>query len=240
MIRLIRHEEPPVVTALPPYDRTYDFPGSYINENHAFFDTCPSFPEGERKHLVDLGIEGWLRREDALKLYELAFFAQGPILELGSYQGLSTSIISRANLDSPRPKEIVSVEIDPSALAKAKANLESRQLLQHVRFVPQNAAAFCRGEVALGRKYDFVFVDHDHGYQPVLDVCREFGKLVAPGGFCLFHDYLDARNYDPDNMEYGVFQAVRHGLLPDEFESWGIFGVTGLYRRRGGEPRNGP
>jgi|PersoiStandDraft_1058852.scaffolds.fasta_scaffold44275_1 predicted O-methyltransferase YrrM len=230
-MKLIRHEEPAVVTALPPYERTYAFPSPYINEDHAYYDACPMFPEEEKKYLVDLGIDGWLRREDALKIYELAFFARGPVLELGSYQGLSTSIISRANLDGKTPKEIVSVELDPAALAKAKTNLESRGLLPHVRQVQQEAAAFCREEVALGRTYDFVFIDHDHAYSSVLDVCREFGKLVAPGGFCLFHDYLDIRNYDPNNKDYGVFQAVRDGLQAAEFESWGIFGVTGLYRR---------
>jgi hypothetical protein len=94
------------------------------------------------------------------------------------------------------------------------------------------AAAFCRAEVAAGRTYRFAFVDHDHAYRSVLDVCRELSRLVAPGGFCLFHDYLDARNYDPTNTEYGVFQAVRDGLEASAFEPYGIFGVTGLFRRR--------
>ena len=52
---------------IPPYRPTYPFEG-FINENHVRFVSCP-VRDGI---LVDIGIPGWLRREDALKLYELA------------------------------------------------------------------------------------------------------------------------------------------------------------------------
>lgn len=41
-------------------------------------------------------ITGFLRREDAAKLYELAYFASGDILEIGTYLGLSASILAEA------------------------------------------------------------------------------------------------------------------------------------------------
>ena len=47
------------------------------------------------------------------------------------------------------------------------------------------------------------------------------------------HDWLDARNFQPEEADYGVFGATRDGLDPAEFEFYGVFGVTGLYRRRG-------
>jgi len=54
-------------TRFPPYRRT--FAGSeFINEYHRFFAFCPV----KEEILIDLGIPGWLRREDALKLYEEA------------------------------------------------------------------------------------------------------------------------------------------------------------------------
>ncbi|MEO8277032.1 MAG: hypothetical protein ABI639_12525, partial [Thermoanaerobaculia bacterium] len=107
---VFRYEIPPGLSDVPSYMRTFDFDGEFINGAHAFFATCPT-----RDHLIDLGIDGWLRREDALKLYELAYFASGPILEIGSYQGLSTSILVRATRDSGRRNRIVSVELDAAA-----------------------------------------------------------------------------------------------------------------------------
>ena len=55
---------------------------------------------------------------------------------------------------------------------------------------------------------------------------------MLPGAFCLFHDWLDARNFEPDEADYGVFGATRDGLDPAEFEFYGVFGVAGLFRRR--------
>ncbi|QTN30426.1 hypothetical protein HZ993_12075 [Rhodoferax sp. AJA081-3] len=46
--------------------------------------------------LIRGDVQGFLRRDDALLLYELAYFAQGNVLELGSAWGLSTSILCRA------------------------------------------------------------------------------------------------------------------------------------------------
>lgn len=50
-------------------------------------------------------------------------------------------------------------------------------------------------------------------------------------GTCLFHDWLDARNFQPEEADYGVFGATRDGLDPSVFEFYGVFGVAGLYRR---------
>jgi predicted O-methyltransferase YrrM len=41
-------------------------------------------------------VPGWLRPEDALKLYELAYYATGPILEIGTYRGKSGTLMAIA------------------------------------------------------------------------------------------------------------------------------------------------
>lgn len=88
---VVRHPLPVPLNEVPPYRATYAFAGEFLNEQHRFYSICPA-----KEHLIDLGIDGWLRRENALNLYELAYFAPGPILEIGSYHGLSTSILARA------------------------------------------------------------------------------------------------------------------------------------------------
>jgi hypothetical protein len=56
--------------------------------------------------------------------------------------------------------------------------------------------------------------------------------IVGSGGFCLFHDFNDRRNEDPDEPDYGVHRAVADGLDPESFEFYGIYGCSGLYRAR--------
>src|SRR4051812_49312280 len=41
-------------------------------------------------------IDGWLEPVDSLKLYELAYLADGPFLEIGTYRGKSTTLIATA------------------------------------------------------------------------------------------------------------------------------------------------
>jgi hypothetical protein len=189
-----------------PYLPTHAFGGPFINESHRFYSTCPS----KDGMLIDVGVVGWLLRADALKLYELAYFAPGDILEIGCSHGLSTSIIARAVIDSGLPRRIDTIDLDPTCVTRELAGA--------------------------GRTFAFVFIDHHHSYRPVFDVCVELASLTAPGALCLFHDYNDPRNADPANEDFGVYQAVQEGLPAADFEFHGIFGCTGLYRRRGTDP----
>lgn len=226
---VVRHPLPVPLTEVPPYRPTFEFAGEFINEQHRSYSTCPA-----KEHLIDLGIDGWLRREDALKLYELAYFAPGPILEIGSYHGLSTSIVARAVADSGpegRDRRIVSVELDAAAQEVARVHLERLGLAGNVEFVHSDAHAWCLQAAAAGERFAFAFIDHDHAYASVLPVCRELPNLTLPGALCLFHDWLDARNFQPEESGYGVFGATRDGLDPREFPFYGVFGVAGLYRR---------
>lgn len=225
-------------TRIPPYQPTYDFPGPHLDEAHAALARGP-FKDGflvQRRDSRWLGqiIPGWLRAEDALKLYELAYFADGDILELGSYHGLSTSIMAEASRNSPRPKHLYSVDLDGVAVRAARFHLWRAGLGAAVRVERQEALAAVRAQAAAGRKAALVFVDHSHAYQPVFDVCQAMPQILPPGGFCLFHDFNDPRNRDAANRDYGVYQAVIAGLAPAEFEFWGCYGVLALYRRRGG------
>lgn len=67
-------------------------------------------------------------------------------------------------------------------------------------------------------------------------MCRELDKITAVGGFCLFHDYNDAKNNQAEH-DYGVYQAVMDGLDLARFEFYGIYGCTGLYRAVGSKER---
>ena len=87
-------------TRIPPYQPNFDFSGKFIDIYHQGLAEAPTKGKGlvqirSRRWFRRL-IPGWLRREDALKLYELSYFTTGDILELGPHHGLSTSILAQA------------------------------------------------------------------------------------------------------------------------------------------------
>ena len=82
---------------------------------------------------INIGIPGWQRREDALKLYELAYYVDGNILELGCFHGLSSSIMAQSINDSTRKKSITSVDIAFRSLdSSLKEPQKRRALMQYV------------------------------------------------------------------------------------------------------------
>lgn len=218
----------------PEYRPTFEFDGIYVNANHKYYSVCPVrdsiLIQIKNRPWFGSVIEGWLRREDALKLYEIAYFVKNDILELGSYHGLSTCILAEANKHSPFRKRIYSVDLDPDCVRQTERNLRARGLRKDVTTICSGATTALENFVATGKKFEFVFVDHSHAYRPVYEVCRELGKVIVQGGFCLFHDFNDPRNRDSLNEDYGVYQAVIEGLPSEAFEFYGIFGCSGLFK----------
>lgn len=220
---------------IPPFRPTYPFASPYIDRTHREIGSLP-LQDGALIAMKDRRwfgrvIPGWLRPADALKLYEMAFFADGEILELGSFHGLSTAILAKACRNSAPAKRVHSVDLDPNCSAATRATLRRLGLERFVTLQSQDATSALREMADSRRTFAFVFVDHSHAYQPVLEVCRLLHRILQPGGFCLFHDYNDIRNQDASDGDYGVYQAILDGLNPEQFTFYGIFGCTGLYRR---------
>lgn len=218
-------------TQFPPYRPTFSFAGEYIDDFHASIGAA-----AKGSALINLDeilkteIKGWLRRADALKLYEIGYFTDGDILELGSYHGLSTCILSKANQNSGASKRIYSVDLSAQSCAKTIESLKAAQLDDGVETHCSDAAEAVRDLARHGRRFQFVFIDHSHAYQPVYDVCQLLPEVIGPSAFCLFHDFNDRRNEDPAQADYGVYRAVMDGLNSAFFEFCGIYGCTALYR----------
>lgn len=227
MLRPHRHADSAVPagalgTRHPEYRPTFRFRGRYIDAFHRSLDAAG--PDG----LIDLGVAGWLRPADALKLYEMAWFSPGDLLEFGTFHGLSTHIQSRALLASGQRASITSLELVPEYAAEAARHLQA-PAASH-RFLVGDARESARALIEDGRRFGFAFVDHSHGYDLVEAACQHLKRLVVPGGFALFHDYNDSRNTRGD-AGYGVFQAVEDAFADGSFRFWGVYGCTGLYRR---------
>ncbi len=228
MLRPHRHADSAVAeaelgTRFPPWRPTFRFRGPFLDPFHA------SLAVAGADGLIDLGIEGWLRPADALKLYELAVFSPGDLLELGTYHGLSTHIQGHAMAASDPRLRLTSLELDPELAAVART-----QLVQPGRHdvVVGDARESGARLVAAGRRFGLAFVDHSHEGALVAVACEQLKRLVVPGGFALFHDYNDVRNGREPG--YGVFGAVRDAFADRSFAFWGCYGCTGLFRRARG------
>ena len=197
---------------IPPYQPNFDFPGAFIDAAHQ------SLAESSLKDdmLIQIRnrrwfgriIPGWLRREDAMKLYELSYFAVGDILELGSYHGLSTSILARAARHSGQPKHIYTADLSWRCVKTTRLNLRWMGLHRDVTSICDEAVAVVKGFASTGKRFGFVFIDHSHAYEAVYEVCRGLANITAAGGFCLFHDFNDARNSKADNKDYGEYRPL--------------------------------
>tara|TARA_A100001011_G_scaffold360071_2_gene407072 strand:- start:832 stop:1557 length:726 start_codon:yes stop_codon:yes gene_type:complete len=210
-----------------------------INKFHDYFKTCER--ENGIKILMnnDNGqlIPGMLRREDAMKIYELAFKTTGNILELGCFRGLSTFIIAKAILHSNPEKKLTTVDLSPGCVQSARQNILTIDQVVNGKInllesIVNDGGCAVSDLIEDGRKYTFAFIDHSHAYEHVLDVCLKLDKIIEPGGFCLFHDYNDKRNNDSSETGYGVYSAVHDGLDDDVFEFYGCYGCTGLFRKK--------
>jgi len=216
------------------YQPTFEFEEKFIDPSHRFYAECPVNEQFQlqlsHRFWNKWVVKGYLLREDALKLYEMAYFAQGDILELGSYRGLSTCILSQANRNSSYRKRIVTVDLSPKSVLFTILNLYTMGLKRNLSIQWAEAAQAIRQFARKQRKFSFVFIDHAHNYEPVFAVCQELKTVVAKGGFCLFHDFNVPENKDAGNSDFKVYQAVEAGLKAGDFEFYGIYGCSALYR----------
>jgi predicted O-methyltransferase YrrM len=216
-----------------PFMKTYDYQGYFINESHQRLALARCHDNSE---MINLGIEGWLPKAEVLKLYEIAYFCPGDIIELGTYKGLSTSILAEASADSGRVFEIITVDLDPSYSLAAREGMMARNApgRANVHFFTFDAIQFVENQIGAGRTYHMAFVDHSHEYSRVYDTCVNLHHLLEPEAFVIFHDYNEPRNAAKDAADYGVFQAVQDGLSKEHFDFWGIYGSCGLFRKKTG------
>ena len=212
-----------------PYQFTYPI-ASFINSHQAFLDLTPHnalvllTAPGLLDHNVGTIMKGWLWKGDALKLYEMAYFADGDVLELGTYAGLSTCVMAQAVIDSGRNSRIVPIDIADFGW---KTNADLNRVGHRIDFQLGPAIEKVQELIAVGRRFSFAFIDHSHTYAEIEAICPLLDKVVKPGSFVQFHDYNDPRN--GVETDYGVWQAVID-KLPPTFEFYGVYGCSGLYR----------
>lgn len=189
-------------------------------------------PRGRMQNpdLIDLGIDGYLWPEEAAKLYELAYRCTGNVLEIGTYRGLSAYILSTA-LSNRGAGELHTCDIDAASAAFACRTLRWHKGRSRIRFHVDDACAFLDRQIAGGEQYGFIFVDHDHRYEPTRATAERVPQLLAPGGTVMFHDYRDKDAASPSHPDK-VRPAVDDTVMADSrFAFCGVTGSSALFRR---------
>jgi predicted O-methyltransferase YrrM len=210
-----------------PYRRTFRFVGRYISPFQRALAYAPTDCMGI-KGLINLGIPGYLHPEEAMKLYELAYFNAGDVLELGTFHGLSTSIIAHA-LHDRAGGSLVTVDSVPEHSAAAAANI--REGRERVDLLTGDANIWMDALIAQGRRFGFIFVDHWHSYEATVQAVERSLLLLSQGGFVAFHDYT-ARANATDDQGNKVYQAVRAAVVPSpHFRFMQVCCSMGVFQR---------
>jgi predicted O-methyltransferase YrrM len=208
------------------YAPSYEIPGNDLGDFHR------SVGEAVRD------IPGWLHEEDTRKLYELAFFSPGPILEIGTWCGKSAAVLAYGARDGGRNAPIFSVDVNESRLDQARIELSQRGFAASVTLVHGTVKAFLNA--VAGFEPRLVFVDGNHSLRGVLRDLAALESRVPQGALLLFHDFSGARNDDPHDRGYEVARAVARSWVQRDCDFGGVFGLSGLFVRRNGPAPSAP
>jgi hypothetical protein len=181
-------------------------------------------------------IEGWLSRDQALRLYVAAHAVPtgGSVVEIGSFRGRSAVVLASA---APDGVEIVAIDPHaggdrgPNEIAPQADRGEADNLAFHANL----RRAGVDGRVRLVRKMsgdalddvsgelDLLYIDGAHRYSPASDDIARWGGRVRLGGTLLIHDSFNA---------IGVTGALlRLVVFGDRWRYLGRSGSLVQYRR---------
>ena len=183
------------------------------------------------------GIPGQLRPEDEEELYGLARATPGPILEVGTLRGRSTTILALGAKEGCGGW-VVSVDVDPRAQAGAREALLAHGVADRALLVRGSLKGALRR--LGGLTPTLVFVDADHSVDGVRRDLLALQPAVARDGVLVLHDFADPRNDDPSEPAIGVREAVRSSWVARECDLLRETGACGVFRRRTGPKPQSP
>jgi predicted O-methyltransferase YrrM len=151
------------------------------------------------------GVEGWLSEDQARRLWNAALDVRAPgqIVEIGSFRGRSTIVLSPATAEGVQivaidphgggdrgPQEITPDQVRGDEDNRVfRANLERAGVngrVRHVREMSDGAHGDVDGPI------DMLYVDGAHRYAPARDDIAAWGARVPVGGALLVHDAYNA------------------------------------------------
>lgn len=164
-------------------------------------------------------VDGWLTPKEAGALYDLAYSATGPIVEIGSYQGRSTTALALgAMAGSKQPVYAIDpfIGVPPSSRKTdlgnesgwntstpelLRANLDKVGINGQVKIVVKKSPDAAEEIPQCG----VLFVDGSHLYEDVSKDLDLYLPKILPGGSVMVHDVVD--------IDAAVVKAVDERLM---------------------------
>ncbi len=166
-------------------------------------DSAASVPLTTTLEAIE-GVEGWLTRAQATRLWRAAnqVPAAGQIVEIGSFRGRSTTVLSLGSssdvrvfavdpfLGSDRGPQEISEDRDrgEADMALFTGQMARAGLSDRVTLIRQRSGAMAALDGVTGR-IDLLYIDGAHRYAPARDDIARWGDRVrSDGGLMLIHD----------------------------------------------------
>jgi glycosyltransferase involved in cell wall biosynthesis len=169
-------------------------------------------------------IDGDLLPCEHFKLYEAAYFARGPILELGRGGGKATAVLALGLRDGGAKVPFYSLGHRGHFHESTEAHLRARGLRDLVTLLEKDSVAV--GEI--GDSFETILLDGDPGYHEVMRALEALRGRIEPGAVVLV-----TQSFDPANESgvYGVAQALAQRAPELGLVFHGRFGGLALYER---------
>lgn len=157
------------------------------------------------------------------------------IVETGTNHGATTIVLAQALIDAKCDGEVLTFELEPANVEKAKINAEKAQVSDRIRFFTGDSAKQMPAAIAGLSDLRFAFLDASHLFD---DVMREF-ELIQPiltdDALVLFDNTYRISSDGEDPRVNGALKEItrRFGgnLINLEFVSWYTPGLA-LWQKR--------
>jgi len=172
-------------------------------------------------------IEGWLTKKEGGWLKKIAKDCHEPILEIGSYHGLSTSYIAHGVIEgyfAPVYAVDNHQHMGHNSYPIFLKNMLELEILHFIKPIKMASHEF-RQLWNDKTKLDFLFIDGDHSYDGCHQDWVDWSPLVREGGIIALHDAQGEMSGDEVKYGHNAFGGVAQVAdehIKGKVEEWGV------------------
>ena len=186
-------------------------------------------------------IQGWLTKAEGEWLRRRAKECTGPILEIGSYKGLSTSYLANGSLEG-HGVQVYAVDhftdLSDKAYDVFMRNMKQLDLLKCI-MVMRMPSKEARAMWDMDVKLNFLFIVGDHTYKGCKNDWDIWTPLVKEGGIIALHDAQGSTNQREEFIKHDARPFPGVARVADEHiknkaDEWGMVDRICWVRKQGG------
>ena len=159
----------------------------------------PDYPVSSVFTGYDLKLSGGTKQAGIMAAAMILAGDVDTVIEIGIQYGFTSLILAKALASNARDGLLVSVDINPNAVARSKKITDGLPITH--RHIVGDSKLIDYGPYLNGRSVGLSFIDGAHDYESCAHDIRACHEITRPWGILVAHDY-NAREYD------GVYRAV--------------------------------